>query len=981
MKIIQSIGILLIVILINPPLSAQSLQGIWKGKIYRNTRIQDYEAEVPSNPQNVKCTTLEGIFCYGTTGRNSSIKLDTRSGKVILREARLDRNTNQDIKCDGKGIGSKILTLHPVLSPDRSYLNLQGTSNRGGYVHLYKKIGPRDAEDWAPYDIRNRFKNEEPPVKGPTIYQFGKGAEGRKDNCKVEIKGNVMYLKAKQQGSYTLELAEDLPLSFDISMNFAIRSEPHKMSFIWGLGSAGMLANRFDVDQLEAKIIPSTIKQQDGWDLASQMVMFGENRLRISKVLNEVSYYINGKKIATVEAPILAGNAIKWKMAEGGELQISNFEIRSLERFGPQLSISSIRYEDNLQSEKIVAANPGGIYCEVINRGQMDAPALTLRLANNLLGTEVVATYNELDTKSIPPGQSRSFYFPITPGYELETGSSEVRLSLESNGQTLLQKSRTYPTEPFFLAKRVLPPAESERKQALDLLFGKQGVDIFEGKQNLEDLIRQGDPLAKMWKAVFLAKGEHGYPKDLPVALDLALQAYSEVLKSARNGEVEAIYQLCYAYELGCMNYGSVDFKTMLLNKAVEAQFAPAIMDQGLLAYQNNDFSRALAFFDEAYELGMAQAGFYQGKIYELGKIDGIRSFEKAREYYLRSASKGEGYSMMALAQLYRDPLFGRPDAQQALFWAEKAADKGNSYGMVYLADIYISGNQGVPKDSKKALDLYEKAVEAGNNEAKMALGNLYLDGKDLGFRDNSLGRRLIKEAALSGNAFAMATMGNISSGIEAKFWYGYAAENGLGEKTKTNKYGYINAFLSSADFSPNVYKVTRYNPYTGSRGQSSIETDWVETALEGLLTGIIGVFQAKYSQKQKILDGISPLNQQGRISTFGAVASSKVNTGIRLRPGMTLKLQCFGEVGFYNASLWDSKGPEEGSSRPNDQRICAEIPHGKLMYRIGNGPWKESNRGGSIRVDQSGQLEIAVNDRNYRNNKGYYYLKIDIIQ
>ena len=97
------------------------------------------------------------------------------------------------------------------------------------------------------------------------------------------------------------------------------------------------------------------------------------------------------------------------------------------------------------------------------------------------------------------------------------------------------------------------------------------------------------------------------------------------------------------------------------------------------------------------------------------------RNYEKALEYYERSAELGNSYALNNLGRLYENGYGVEVDYKKAMEYYEKSAEKGNSYAFNNIGYLYENGF-GVEVDYKKAKEYYEKSAELGNS---YALNNL----------------------------------------------------------------------------------------------------------------------------------------------------------------------------------------------------------------------------------------------------------------
>ena len=95
---------------------------------------------------------------------------------------------------------------------------------------------------------------------------------------------------------------------------------------------------------------------------------------------------------------------------------------------------------------------------------------------------------------------------------------------------------------------------------------------------------------------------------------------------------------------------------------------------------------------------------------------------EKAKEWYEKSASKGNAKAMINLGVLYSE----EGDKAKAKEWYEKSAVRGNTEAMYNLGVLY--DKEG---DKAKAKEWYEKSASKGNAKAMINLGVLYSEEGD----------------------------------------------------------------------------------------------------------------------------------------------------------------------------------------------------------------------------------------------------------
>jgi tetratricopeptide (TPR) repeat protein len=160
------------------------------------------------------------------------------------------------------------------------------------------------------------------------------------------------------------------------------------------------------------------------------------------------------------------------------------------------------------------------------------------------------------------------------------------------------------------------------------------------------------------------------------------------------------------------------------------------------------DFAKAREWYQQAADIGNAEAMFYLGIIYQVGNQDqGVpQDYAKAREWYEKAADKGNANAMNSLAGLYYDGNGVPQDYAKAREWYEKAADKGDAEAMTNMGVIYENG-RGVPQDYAKAREWYEKAVAGGQATAMTKLGVLYEKGRGVA-KDYAKAREWYEKAA-----------------------------------------------------------------------------------------------------------------------------------------------------------------------------------------------------------------------------------------
>ncbi|WP_104732997.1 tetratricopeptide repeat protein [Helicobacter felis] len=157
-------------------------------------------------------------------------------------------------------------------------------------------------------------------------------------------------------------------------------------------------------------------------------------------------------------------------------------------------------------------------------------------------------------------------------------------------------------------------------------------------------------------------------------------------------------------------------------------------------AYDQQDYDKALGYFQKATDLGSVKGYIGLGKVYS-DYDSGFRDYQQALFYYKKAGDLGSAEDWSAedylnLGYLYwlgDCDKFGcsvKPDNKKALQYFKKAGDMGNAEGYWYMAVMYGNDDEGVPKDDTKARQYFQKAGDLGEITAYERLGLIYEYGK-----------------------------------------------------------------------------------------------------------------------------------------------------------------------------------------------------------------------------------------------------------
>ena len=160
-------------------------------------------------------------------------------------------------------------------------------------------------------------------------------------------------------------------------------------------------------------------------------------------------------------------------------------------------------------------------------------------------------------------------------------------------------------------------------------------------------------------------------------------------------------------------------------------------------------------------------------------------NYEKAAEWYLRSAEQGNANAQYRLGLLYYDGRGVKQDYEEAARWLTEAAKQNHAEAQYYLG-MFAENGYGMEQDEQRAAEWYIQSAEQGNIDAQYRLGLLYYSGR--GVEQNyKEAVRWFEKAAEQNHAEALNYMGICAEngyGLQqddrsAAAWFAQSAEQG----------------------------------------------------------------------------------------------------------------------------------------------------------------------------------------------------------
>ncbi len=217
-------------------------------------------------------------------------------------------------------------------------------------------------------------------------------------------------------------------------------------------------------------------------------------------------------------------------------------------------------------------------------------------------------------------------------------------------------------------------------------------------------------------------------------------------------------------------------------NKAEEA--ADAQYRKGLSFYEQQDYTKAVEWFQKAANQGDASAQCYLGFCYEKGH--GVQQdYTKAVEWYKKSAEQGQVNAQFNLGVCYERARGVQQDYTKAVEWYKKAANQGYADAQFNLGVCY-ERSRGVQQNYTKAVEWFQKAANQGYADAQCSLGVCY--GKGYGVQqDYTKAVEWFQKAAEQGQVNAQFNLGvcyERGRGVQQDYtkaveWYKKSANQG----------------------------------------------------------------------------------------------------------------------------------------------------------------------------------------------------------
>ena len=213
-------------------------------------------------------------------------------------------------------------------------------------------------------------------------------------------------------------------------------------------------------------------------------------------------------------------------------------------------------------------------------------------------------------------------------------------------------------------------------------------------------------------------------------------------------------------------------------------------IQEGLQAFEDQDYEAALANFTDGAMKGHALAQFNLALMYHNG-IGTEADYERAMQLYALAAQQGMASAQFNLALMYDRGEGVDQDFDEAYYWYMQAAEQGDASGQYAVGTMNFYG-QGRPRDYEEAIRWYQEAARQGHRDAQYNLGVMHLSG-----------------------------MGTEEDPVVALTWFTMAADNGSADA----QYNAALMYAAGSGTDQDLNKAVEYLEMAGEQGLRDAQT------------------------------------------------------------------------------------------------------------------------------------------------------------
>ncbi|MGB6018391.1 MAG: tetratricopeptide repeat protein [Sulfurimonadaceae bacterium] len=358
-------------------------------------------------------------------------------------------------------------------------------------------------------------------------------------------------------------------------------------------------------------------------------------------------------------------------------------------------------------------------------------------------------------------------------------GKSEFNSAVEKECDQFIKRLEKANSTAHELESKKLKKGEALQKETL---YARERLKVKHQYDKLSEAVKEATLAAiKKDNVVAFAKGI-AFPGNSFIA------PYYDYMKSKApqfdNNTLFLDYQYKESEQLmlkgeHTLKQGKTDRALALFEEAANLGNAQAARSTGLL-YENSNPEKALHWHNQAVDGGVKASYLNLGRLYE---ADGQN--ELALQWYLKSAAENNSKAQYQLYLLFLDK-----DKSRALSWLQKSASNGYAHAQYSYALILMK-----ERKTDEAIDLLQQASQNNYTQASDYLGTYFYDLK--------LFESAFKQLAQSESAnsfYLRAKMSEEGAGVERDYklaYTFYARASSLGTKNVDKDLQRVNRLLT----------------------------------------------------------------------------------------------------------------------------------------------------------------------------------------
>jgi uncharacterized protein len=194
-----------------------------------------------------------------------------------------------------------------------------------------------------------------------------------------------------------------------------------------------------------------------------------------------------------------------------------------------------------------------------------------------------------------------------------------------------------------------------------------------------------------------------------------------QILQKAEAGDWSAQYRLATMYHAGKETAINQEKASYWYLKAAQQDVTMAQTRIGARLIEGEgikkDVETGIQWLEKAANKDDGFAQLVLASTY-LGEFkSGLKNFEKAFYWMLKSAKTGVIPAQYQVSKMYNNGIGTEANYDQGLYWLRKATEGGNRSAMVVLSEAYSKGLLGLKQDQKKAEYWLEKSNNVNNQK------------------------------------------------------------------------------------------------------------------------------------------------------------------------------------------------------------------------------------------------------------------------